>query len=129
MAEQVLLDASALLAYLHREPGFEAVRAALREGAAIGAVNLAEVLGKVREKGRDAAKIHAALRALGLQVLPFEEADAALAGELGPLARKHGLALGDRAALAQAMRRGMPVLTADRAWVELDLEVEVRVIR
>lgn len=44
VAERVLLDASALLAYLHREPGFEVVRAALREGAAIGAVNLAEVL-------------------------------------------------------------------------------------
>ena len=36
-----LLDASALLAYLQREPGFEAVREALREGAAISAVNLA----------------------------------------------------------------------------------------
>ncbi len=62
MAELVLLDASALLAYLHREPGFETVREALHEGAAIGAVNLAEVLGKVREKGRDAARIHSALR-------------------------------------------------------------------
>lgn len=30
-----LLDASALLAYLQREPGFEAVREALREEAAI----------------------------------------------------------------------------------------------
>ncbi len=129
MAERVLLDASALLAYLHREPGFEAVRTALREGAAIGTVNLAEVLGKVREKGRDAARIHAALRALGLEVLPFNEADAALAGELGALAKKHGLALGDRAALAQAMRLGVPVLTADRIWAELGLEAEVQVIR
>ena len=41
-----LLDASALLAYLQRELGFEAVREALREGAAISAVNLAEVAGK-----------------------------------------------------------------------------------
>ena len=101
MAEPVLLDASALLAYLHREPGFEVVRQAVREGAAIGAVNLAEVLGKVREKGRDAARIHTALGALGLTVLPFDEGDAALAGELSPLAKSHGLALGDRACLAQ----------------------------
>ena len=129
MAEPVLLDASALLAYLHREPGFEVVRQAVRGGAAIGAVNLAEVLGKVREKGRDAARIHTALGALGLAVLPFDEEDAALAGELGPLAKSHGLALGDRACLAQAMRRRMPVLTADRVWATLGLEVEVRVIR
>ncbi len=129
MAERVLLDASALLAYLHREPGYDAVRHAIREGAAIGTVNLAEVLGKVREKGRDAAKIHRALRVLGLEALPFEEEDAVLAGTLSPLARSRGLALGDRACLAQAMRRKMPVLTADRVWAELGLDVEVRVIR
>jgi len=87
------------------------------------------VLGKVREKGRDGAKIHAALRALGLVILPFDEENAALAGELGPLAKSHGLALGDRACLAQAVCRRMPVLAADRVWATLGLEVEVRVIR
>jgi Hypothetical conserved protein len=60
-----LLDASALLAYLQREPGFEAVREALREGAGISAVNLAEVVGKLKAKGKDPDRILRRLLARG----------------------------------------------------------------
>ena len=66
-----LLDASALLAYLQRELGFEAVREALREGAAISAVNLAEVAGKLKARGKDPERIVRRLLAMGLEVLPF----------------------------------------------------------
>ena len=37
--------------------------------------------------------------------------------------------LADRACLALAMRLGLPALTTDRAWAELDLPVEVVVLR
>ena len=60
-----LLDASALLAYLRREPGFEAVREALREGAGISAVNLAKVVGKLKTKGKDPDRILRRLLARG----------------------------------------------------------------
>lgn len=65
-----LLDASALLAYLQREPGFEAVREALREGAAISAVNLAEVAGKLKARGKDPERIVRRLLAMGLGSCP-----------------------------------------------------------
>jgi PIN domain nuclease of toxin-antitoxin system len=43
--------------------------------------------------------------------------------------RDHGLSLGDRACLALAVSLGLPVMTADRAWMALDLGIEVIVIR
>ena len=95
-----LLDASALLAYLQRELGFEAVREALREGAAISAVNLAEVAGKLKARGKDPERIVRRLLAMGLEVLPFTLEEALEAGALDPLTRPLGLSLGDRACLA-----------------------------
>ncbi|MEZ0321389.1 MAG: type II toxin-antitoxin system VapC family toxin [Thermus sp.] len=127
MAEK-LLDASALLAYLHREPGFEEVRQALREGAAISAVNLAEVVGKLRSKGKDADRIVARLLAMGLEVVPFTLEEALEAGTLDPLTRPLGLSLGDRACLATGKVRGLEILTADRAWSQVP-GVRVRVVR
>lgn len=124
-----LLDASALLAYLQREPGFEAVREALREGAAISAVNLAEVVGKLKAKGKDPDRIVRRLLALGLEVLDFTLGEALEAGALDPLTRSLGLSLGDRACLATGKVHGLPVLTTDRAWAGAVPGVEVVVVR
>ncbi|BFH77250.1 PIN domain-containing protein (plasmid) [Thermus thermophilus] len=124
-----LLDASALLAYLQREPGFEAVREALREGAAISAVNLAEVAGKLKARGKDPERIVRRLVAMGLEVLPFTLEEALEAGALDPLTRPLGLSLGDRACLAAGKVRGLAVLTADRTWAGVDLGIPVKVVR
>ena len=104
-----LLDASALLAYLQKEPGFEAVREALREGAGISAVNLAEVVGKLKAKGKEPDRILRRLLAMGLEVLPFTLEEALEAGALDPLTRPLGLSLGDRACLAAGKVRRLPV--------------------
>jgi PIN domain nuclease of toxin-antitoxin system len=119
-----LLDASALLAYLQKEPGFEAVREALREGAGISAVNLAEVVGKLKAKGKDPDRILRRLLA-SLEVLPFTLE----AGALDPLTRPLGLSLGDRACLAAGKVRRLPVLTTDRSWLGVVPGVEVRMVR
>ena len=124
-----LLDASALLAYLQRELGFEAVREALREGAAISAVNLAEVAGKLKARGKDPERIVRRLLAMGLEVLPFTLEAALAGGALGRLTRSLGLSLADRACLAAGRVRGLAVLTADRTWAGVDLGVPVEVIR
>lgn len=124
-----LLDASALLAYLQREPGFEAVREALREGAAISAANLAEVAGKLKARGKDPERIVRRLLAMGLEVLPFTLEEALEAGALDPLTRPLGLSLGDRACLAAGKVRGLAVLTADRTWAGVVPGVDVVVVR
>ena len=124
-----VLDASALLAQLNGEPGFDVVEALIQRSV-ISSVNWTEVLQKVIARGsREVRDVRADLASLGLQVLPFTEEDAELAARLWSTTRQAGLSLGDRACLSLAQRLGLPALTADRGWAALNLEVEVRLIR
>jgi ribonuclease VapC len=129
-----VLDASAFLAYLRDEPGAESVADAIGDGAAISTVNLAEVLSRAADRGADPQRLSRQLTDRGLldgaiAVEPLTTADAVEVARLRPLTRDHGLSLGDRACMALAKRLDVPALTADTAWSQLDLSVELRRIR
>ena len=124
----VVLDASALLAYLQDEPGGERVRAALGH-AVISTVNWAEVVGKARDDGVDTRGLREDLASLGLAFEPLSAVQAEIAGQLKERTGRYCLSLGDRACLALGSDRGEPVCTADRVWKQLDLGVEVETIR
>lgn len=125
---EVVLDASAVLALLKRESGAERVRAVLGR-AMIGAVNAAEVQGKLVDLGlsRDAAA--ARIRILGCTIPAFSEDQAIEAGSLIEQTRALGLSIGDRACLALALERKATVYTTDRVWKDLSLGIEIEVIR
>jgi PIN domain nuclease of toxin-antitoxin system len=123
-----LLDASAVLCLVHRELGMAQVTPVLNE-AAISTVNLAEVYGKLRDTAMSEEEIQATFADLALIVLPFEQADAYIAGQLRPLTRALGLSLGDRACLATAKRLALPVMTTDKAWQQLDIGVKIVCVR
>lgn len=123
-----VLDASALLALLDGEPGQEVVASLIPE-AVIGSVNLAEVVGKLAERGMPEAEIRQALEGLALEVYPFDQEQAYTTGMLRPSTREYGVSLGDRACLAVAETLGLPAYTADRGWSKLDVDIEVRLIR
>lgn len=126
----VVLDASALLALLVAESGAENV-AAVIPGAAIGAVNLEEVVSKLALRGMPEDEIRLAVSTLGLVVHPFTAQMAFRSGLLRPITDRYGLSLGDRAALALARELNAPIYTADSVWRELSpiVAVTVRLIR
>src|SRR5207237_50256 len=125
-----VLDASAVIALLRREPGRERV-AELLSGPppTISAVNLSEVATKLAEDGLLEGVVRASIHRLQLNAVPFDADMAYEAGFLRPLTRHLGLSLGDRACLALAQRLGLPAVTADRSWTALQLPVTVQVIR
>ncbi len=124
----VVLDASAVLAVLNGEPGGGEVWRHL-PGAHLSAVNAAEVASKLVDGGTGPEEAGRALERLGARVVPFEVADVVPAARLRTASGSAALSLGDRACLALAFRLGLPALTADRVWAELDTGVEVRLIR
>ena len=124
----VVLDASALLAYLQDEPGGEQVREVLAHSV-MSTVNWAEVIGKARDDGVDTRGLGEDLSSLGLALEPFSAAQAETAGQLKECTRRFGLSLGDRACLALGSERSETVYTANCAWLRLDVDVDVEAIR
>lgn len=125
----VLLDTSAVLAFLWREQGEDRV-AETMESSAICSVNLAELGSKLIDRGGTPDEVHEVIDALNLPVLPLNGEAGLQAGLIRSETRAAGLSLGDRSCLACARALGAErVLTADRAWADLDLGVEIEVIR
>lgn len=128
--DRVVLDASALLAAVFEEPGAERIEDALRRGAAMSAVNAAEVAGRLRADGWTAGEVADVFTELDIEIVPFDAETALRAGAYLPKTKRRGLALGARACLATARRLRVPALTADRAWAGLKLRgVAVEVVR
>jgi PIN domain nuclease of toxin-antitoxin system len=124
----IVFDASVILAHINDEPGSERAVPLFGE-ALISAVNLAEIIAKLAERGASLPLIRAALSRYGLQVAAFDEELAERTGALRAKTKALGLSLGDRACLALAEKFRLPVLTADRMWKDLNLSIEVRLLR
>jgi PIN domain nuclease of toxin-antitoxin system len=124
-----VLDASAVLALLRREVGWEAVAQAIVAGSAMSAVNLAEVVGRLAEDGMDEVDIREVIDRLDVEVISFGADQAFRGGVLQPLTRTLGLSLGDSACLALAESMNLPAITADRIWASLPLPIQVQVVR
>ena len=110
----VVLDASAILAFLQDEQGADVVEEHLVNDARCGAANWAEVAQKIRGAGREWSLSRALLASYGVSVESVTESDAEWAA-----ARWHRgerLSLGDRLCLSLAHRLQAAALTANAAW-------------
>ena len=124
----IVLDSSVVLAWLQDELGAERVDEVLGESA-ISSVNWSEVLQKTLPYKPDTQATTAQFTALGVQIMPFDGAHAEQAALLYPHTQSAGLSLGDRACLALAQTLKCPVLTADRAWQNVALDLTIETLR
>lgn len=122
-----VLDSSAVLAVLNQEKGSETAQTFFAEGM-ISAVNLAEILTKLIERGHSDATAMEAFELLQLPLIDFDVSLARKAAELRPVTSHLGLSLGDRSCLALAILQGATAVTADKAWQTLSC-CSIKVIR
>jgi ribonuclease VapC len=126
---RIVLDASAVLAVLNREPGSNKLTPALLSNAISSTVNLAEVQSKLVEKGLNPRDAWEAAISLIQEAVAFSTDHARIAGSLVSHTRSLGLSLGDRACLALGLVLRAPVYTADKSWKTLRLGIRIHVIR
>jgi len=124
----IVLDASAVLALINSEKGSEVVLATLSH-AVICSVNLSEVVSKLTDRGLIETEIRADVDSFGFRVIDFDRELAYRSGLLRDQTKALGLSFGDRACLAVGEYLGYEILTSDRAWSKLNFSVPITIIR
>jgi len=128
-SHRVTLDASALLAWVLHERGFETIDKVLPI-AVVPVSAMVEVLYRAVERGHrlSPGQLHADLLALGLTVEPVTDADTERAAELIVSSKatpgRGSLSLGDGLCMAVAERLGLPLTGGDNYWSQVPLQVE-----
>jgi len=125
----IVLDASALLAVLNREPGAERLTSQLLSAAISSTVNLAEVQSKLVSRGIKPDEAWEATISPIRESAVFTDEQAKIAGSLIVRTSGFGLSIGDRACLALGIALKAPVYTADRSWKNLKLGVRIHLVR
>jgi PIN domain nuclease of toxin-antitoxin system len=123
------LDSTAIIALLQSEPGHQHVQEVL-ERSAVSAVNLAEIVNKLAQRGATSDSVRDSLVLLKLQVEDWSEDMAYRSAEFTQFNKSHGLSLGDRACLTLAKQLRATAVTSDRTWRRLpSLGVRIMIFR
>jgi PIN domain nuclease of toxin-antitoxin system len=126
---EVVFDASAILALLQQETGSEKLTEDLRKNAVASTVNLAEVQTKLVKKGIEPNDAWESTLSTISEAEPYTGRQAMIAGSLIAKTEKYGLSLGDRSCLALAIVLKAPVYTTEQVWKNLKVGIPIHVIR
>ena len=126
---EVVLDASAILAIIFQERGNERLTDEIMYSAVASTVNLAEVQSKLLQKGFDPDEAWEDIQSLVPAAVPFTNEQAKIAGTLIAKTKRFGLSVGDRSCLALAITLKAPVYTAEQVWTNLKVGIPIHVIR
>lgn len=128
MSKKKLLDASALIALLNKENGYEQV-AEVIPYAIMSSVNVSEAASILHRHGINRETAETLIHDLIGNIVAFNSEQAFIAAELTQHTKPLGLSLGDRACLSAAIYHKLPVVTADKVWGKLKLAIPIEIIR
>lgn len=99
-------------------------------GALISQVNYTEVVGKLLKAGMPADAVQTVMNKLDINVENYDADQAWQAGVLRTITKNLRVVIfGDRACLALATVKNLPVLTTDKNWSDLTLGFEIIQLR
>jgi PIN domain nuclease of toxin-antitoxin system len=124
-----IFDASALICLFAKEEGFEEVKKYL-PNAIISAVNISEVYKYCIEKQElDLESVEKLINLSGVEVIDFNHKNAIRAAVMYKDTKKYGLSFADRSCIALSMTTSYPIVTCDRVWSALELDIKIIQVR
>ncbi|RYE11618.1 MAG: PIN domain-containing protein [Rickettsiales bacterium] len=128
--KKVILDASAVIAFLKKENGYMEVQEVIHK-AVISSINATEIAKYIHSENKlsieDTKKI---IDSIFEEIVPFNGEQIYMNASLVSQTKRYGLSLGDRACIALGQITGYPVYTTDRIWKEIGIpNVDIRLIR
>lgn len=128
-AQQALLDTSAVIAILKKEPGYKILEDIIANSS-ISSVNLSEFISVLARASIPTNEIDKIIIDIIPEIIPFSEDIAIESGKLTNYTKKYGLSLGDRACIATGIYHNMIIYTADKIWSELEIKnANIKLIR
>jgi len=113
---------------MRKERGWEKV-ASFGVNSLVSAVNLVEVAYGLKKYGMPLDAVDSAIRPVVGRIVPFDDQHAYLAAVIHGQTQKKNVSLADCACLALGISEKATVVTADREWQKLGLEVKIVQIR
>lgn len=125
-----VVDGASAMALMLNEPGADVVAGVIR-GSLMTAINVSECCSRGVERGATVEAVLSILQRYEVNVIAFDLDLAIDAARLREPSRPAGAGIGDRACLALARRRAVPLFTADKrlSSVAAAVQVDVRQIR
>lgn len=128
MNKKIVLDASAILALIQEEPGAEVIKPLLSQSM-MSTVNVAETLTSLQKVDIGPEEGIEYMSLLINEIVNFDLDQALEVAILYPKTKHKGLSLGDRACLALGKKYHATLYTADKAWKNIDSELDIHLIR
>lgn len=123
-----VLDSSALVALMAKEPGGEKVRPFLPRSR-MSSVNLVETIDVLVRLNMNRAYVETTALQLVGSISSFDASHASAAATFLIAHRRSNLSLGDSCCLALAFMLGAEAVTMDRKWANLQLPVTITLLR
>lgn len=124
-----IFDASTLICLFAKEPGLDQVKKYL-PNAIMSSVNAAEVYKHCLDKQElDIESAERLMQISGVEIIDFANNDAKESALLYKHTKQYGLSFADRACVALALSSGYPIVTCDKIWSKLDLDIKVIQVR
>lgn len=121
---KIIFDASTLIALFAKENGYQTIKIHMKD-AIISSVNIAEVYKYCIETQNlaqnDARKL---IELADIKIIDFCHEQAFISSTIIHKTKAYGLSLGGRACIALALFKNYPVLTCDKIWEKLDLNIK-----
>ena len=129
MNDKIIFDASAVIGLFAKEKGVEVIKKHSRN-AIISSVNISEVYKYCIDKQNlTTEECRNIMTISGIKIINFDEKQALIAASIYPQTKALGLSLGDRACIALALEKHYPVLTCDKIWEKVDLNIKFIIVR